>query len=189
MANHMETYVRITNGDINVAKKLKEIFTPDEGKYEVWTTELIKRIYDDVPNDDDDIDYAWCISNLGAKWMHSDFEYDDDCSCIHLMLTSAWSVPQQFLEQLAKVLHTIKEDCYISGNYEDEGFNPIGAYIYAKGYDDIEDLDVEVDFDKIWDDDEYRDDIYNQNHKLHDDMIGWYNDHLKDIEDNPEDYI
>ena len=44
MANHMETYVRITNGDINVAKKLKEIFTPDEGKYEVWTTELIKRI-------------------------------------------------------------------------------------------------------------------------------------------------
>ena len=53
----METYVRITNGDINVAKKLKEIFTPDEGKYEVWTTELIKRIYDDVPNDDD-MDYA-----------------------------------------------------------------------------------------------------------------------------------
>ena len=51
-------------------------------KYEVWTTELIKRIYDDVPNDDDDIDYAWCISNLGAKWMHSEFEYDDDCSCI-----------------------------------------------------------------------------------------------------------
>ena len=171
MANHMETYVRITNGDINVAKKLKEIFTPDEGKYEVWTTELIKRIYDDVPNDDD-MDYAWCISNLGAKWMHSDFEYDDDCSCIHLMLTSAWSVPQQFLEQLAKV-----------------GFNPVGAYIYAKGYDDIEDLDVEVDFDKIWDDDEYRDDIYNQNHKLHDEMIGWYNDYIQDKEENPEDYI
>ena len=41
MANHMETYVRITNGDINVANKLKEIFTPDEGKYEVWTTELM----------------------------------------------------------------------------------------------------------------------------------------------------
>ena len=57
-------------GDINVAKKLKEIFTPDEGKYEVWATELVKRIYDDVPNDDD-IDYAWCISNIGAKWMHS----------------------------------------------------------------------------------------------------------------------
>ena len=33
MANEMETYVTIKNGDINVANKLKELFTPKEGEY------------------------------------------------------------------------------------------------------------------------------------------------------------
>ena len=182
MANHMETYVRITNGDINVATKLKEIFTPDEGEYEVYSSELVKRIYDNVP-EDDDIDYAWSISNVGAKWMYSEFEYDDDCGSIHLMLTSAWSVPQQFLEQLAKVLYTIKEDCYISGNYEDEGFDPIGAFVYANGYDDIEDLDVDIDYDKIWDDDTYRDELYEKNYQLQNGLEECYIDYLKDLKD------
>jgi hypothetical protein len=37
MANHMETYINIKNGDIKVAEKLKEIFTPNEGEYETNT--------------------------------------------------------------------------------------------------------------------------------------------------------
>src|SRR6056300_914637 len=148
MANHMETYVRIKNGDINVAKKLKEIFTPIDGEYEADAHLLVNRIYDNPP---EDADRSWMIDKVGAKWMYSEFEYDDECEHIHLRLTSAWSVPQYFLEQLAKVLYTIKEDCYISGNYEDEGFDPIGAFVYANGYDDIEDLDVDIDYDKIWD--------------------------------------
>ena len=32
MANHMETYIQVKNGDVNVIEKLKEIFTPKEGE-------------------------------------------------------------------------------------------------------------------------------------------------------------
>ena len=43
---------------------------------------------------------------------------------------------------------------------QDETLDPIGAFVYAKDYDDIEDYDGEVDFDDIWDDDEKRDEMW-----------------------------
>ena len=42
MANHMETYINIKNGDINVAEKLKEIFTPPD-------TEEARRLIKVIP--------------------------------------------------------------------------------------------------------------------------------------------
>ena len=86
-------------------------------------------------------DRGWVCDNLGAKWVYSEFEYDEEPQHIHLMLTSAWSVPIQLLEKLGKILTDIKEDCYICGTYEDESMDPCGAFIYAKDYDDIEDYD------------------------------------------------
>ena len=180
MANHMETYVRIKNGDINVAKKLKEIFTPIDGEYETDAHLLVNRIYDNPP---EDADRSWMIDKVGAKWMYSEFEYDDECEDIYLRLTSAWSVPQYFLERLAKVLSDIKEDCYIVGTYEDEGFDPIGAFVYAKDYDDIEDYDEDIDYDKIWDDDTYRDELYEKNYQLQNGLEECYIDYLKDLKD------
>lgn len=123
MANHMETYITIKNGDIKVAEKLKEIFTPAEGEYEVHTEDLYKRLYgDEAP---EEYDRGWVCDNLGAKWVYSEFEYDEEPQHIHLLLTSAWSVPIQMLEKLAEILTNIKEDCYICGTYEDESMDPL----------------------------------------------------------------
>lgn len=186
MANHMETYINIKNGDIKVAEKLKEIFTPKEGEYQVDASELCNKIYDKSP---EEYDRGWMIDEVGAKWMYSEFDYDDDCEYIELRLTSAWSVPQLFLEKLAKVLTDVKEDCYILGTYEDEGFDPIGAFLYAKDWDDIEDYDIDIDYDKMWDDDEYRDELYDNLNTLKDEIEECYGEYLQDRKNNPEDYI
>lgn len=186
MANHMETYITIKNGDIKVAEKLKEIFTPKEGEYQVDTEDLVKRIFGEYSPEE--YDRGWYIDNIGAKWIYSEFEYDDNCEYIHLHTTSAWSVPQGLLERLAKVLSEVKEDCYIIGTYEDESYDPCGAFVYAGDYDDIEDWDGEIDYDKMWEDDEYRDELYENFNELRDELESCYLEYLTDKEENPEDY-
>jgi hypothetical protein len=94
-------------------------------------------------------------------------------------------VPTEFLEKLAEELYKIKEDCYIKGTYEDESYDPIGAFLYAKGFDDIEDWDDEVDFDRMWDDDEYRDELWENVNQMMHDIESWY---LEDKKENPENY-
>jgi len=86
-------------------------------------------------------------------------------------------------------LGSITEGCYIVGTYEDEGFDPIGAFVYGKGYDDIEDWDGEVDFDVIWDDDEKRDEMWDSLNTLKDELEEQYFEYLKDKKENPEDYL
>jgi len=186
MANHMETYINIKNGDIKVAEKLKEIFTPPEGDYETSTEDLYKRLYgDEAP---EEYDRGWVCDNLGAKWVYSDFEYDEEPQHIHLMLTSDWSVPIQLLEKLGKILTDIKEDCYICGTYEDESMDPCGAFIYAKDYDDIEDYDDEYDWDKDEEDDFYRETWHDKIAELGKEVEGAYLEFLEDKKNNPEDY-
>ena len=180
MANHMETYVQIQNGDMHIAEKLKEIFTPIEGEYQCDASDLLARLDNTPPTD---YDRGWMIDEVGAKWMYSEFEYDDNPDFIQLHLTSAWSVPQGFLQQLAKALYTIKEDCYIVGTFEDESYDPIGAFVYAKGYDDIEDYDIDIDYDKIWEDDEYRDELYDKNAELRDELESLYKQQLEEEND------
>ena len=176
----METYITIKNGDIKVAEKLKEIFTPTEGEHDVWTQILAERIFgEDTP---EEVNYEWAIDNLGAKWVYSEFEYDDDPKNIHLILTSAWSVPQGLLERLAKNLYDIKEDCYICGTYEDESMDPCGAFIYAKDYDDIEDYDDEYDWDKDEEDDFYRETWHDKVFELQKEVEEAYLESLKEQE-------
>ena len=69
MANHMETYITIKNGDIKVAEKLKEIFTPTEGEHDVWTQILAERIFGE-----DKIDCSYGNTELElAKYAHNCF--------------------------------------------------------------------------------------------------------------------
>jgi hypothetical protein len=187
MANHMETYITINNGDIKVAEKLKEIFTPDEGEYSVGTEDLVKRIFGETAPEE--YDYDWYVDNIGTKWVYSEYDHDDDCEAIHLILTSAWSVPQGLLERLAKVLSEIKSDCYISGTYEDESYDPCGAFIYAGDYNDIEDWDAEFDWDKYEEDDFYLEVWRCEYMSLESELVEVYLDYLRDKAENPEDYI
>ena len=47
---------------------------------------------------------------------------------------------------------------------------------------------MDIDYDKVWDDDIYRDDIYTKLNDLKNEMEGYYHEHLEDKKNNPEDY-
>tara|TARA_B110000902_G_scaffold23319_1_gene25843 strand:- start:28 stop:588 length:561 start_codon:yes stop_codon:yes gene_type:complete len=186
MANNLETHIHIKNGDTKIIEKLKEIFTPDEGKHSIDSSDLLERLNNKPPAG---FDRSWMVDEVGSKWMYSEFHLDDDLDSMELRLTSAWSVPQPFLKRLAEVLGSITEGCYIIGTYEDEGFEPIGAFVYGKDYQDIEDWDGEIDFDTIWDDDEARDKMWDDLNTLKEDLDAQYHEHLEDRRKYPEDYI
>lgn len=171
MANHMETYIRVKNGNKEVTDKLKEIFTPLKNDHQVDAQYLVSRLY----NKPLDEEYGWNISDVGSKWMYSEFHLDgDDLDYMELTLTSAWSVPIPFLEKLSEVLYTIKEDCYIIGKYEDESYSPIGSFLFSKYWNNIEDCDIEVDSYRLSEDDDYREEVYELTNKLQDKLEELY---------------
>lgn len=163
MAQEMESYVRIHNGDKKVAEKLKEIFGNGDssiplinnlyGTNYTWDNHISREENEEAENTAPGWD--WTQENVGAKWIQCEFDYDDNPDYIHLVLTTAYSVPQPYLKKLSEVLIDIKEDCYITGTYEEESYEPMGAFLYGKLWDDIEDYDDEIDQDKIWEDDFY----------------------------------
>ena len=197
MANEMSTYVRVANGNQKVADRLKELFTPTEGQWEVNAVEILNRMlgtnysYNDKEGWNREIDWPtqeiW-DSYIGPKWMYVDYDHSDNPEDCHIMIRSAWYVPSEFLSKLAEELYTIDEECFIYGTYEDESYDPMGAFVYAKGWDDIEDLDEEIDFDKIWEDDDYREELQYANNDLCDSMVDAYKQFLEDKKNNPEDY-
>ena len=200
MANEMTSFVRVKNANDDVVKRLKEIFTPSEGKYDVNSIELMNRIYGtnysyeaDKENWDRDTDWPsneeW-EAKMGPKWSYGEEFYmekgDEEGSFI---IRSAWSVPQNLLSNIAKELYTIKEDCYIVGNYEDESYDPVGAFLYANGWDDIEDLDSGYDSEDLWEDDELREQMQDELCELEQDIESVYHEYLQDKIDNPDDYV
>lgn len=198
MANEMSTYVRIANGNEKVANRLKELFSPKEGQYDVNAIEILNRMLGanySYREDREgwDIETDWPAQNIwdsyiGPKWMYVDYEHDDNPEDCNIMIRSAWYVPSEFLSKLAEELYKIDEECFIYGTYEDESYDPMGAFLYAKDWDDIEDLDEEIDFDKIWEDDDYRQELHYATNDLCDSIVYAYNEYLKDKEENPSDY-
>ena len=163
----MDTTLTIDKLDIQSFDKLKEIFNDGTNEYYCNVEHIIKQTYGEV-------DYSsldWWYSNIGSKWMEIETSITGDFEeSIELYITSAWNVPTIFLEKLCEILTKINKDVVLYGTYQDESLDPIGAFVYALDYDDIEDLDIEIDLDKYWDNDddgEYREEIYDEllNHK------------------------
>ena len=199
MANEMTTLVRVKNANDDVVKRVTEIFTPESGSYDVSSIELLNRVYGtnysyEAEKEDWDREKDWPSneewqSKMGPKWSYGEeFYMEEGDTEGSFIIRSAWSVPQVLLESIAKELYTIKEDCYLVGNYEDEGYEPVGAFIYAKDYDDIEDLDHAYDVEDLWDDDELRDKMYDEIIKLENELESCYFEYVQDKIDNPEDY-
>ena len=139
MATSMDTFVSVRNGNKEVAERLEELLDTNV------SNQLVNNLFDTDFSEDNYPTVDWMIDNVGAKWITSEFNYDDDPSMCHIQFETAYSVPQGFLKRLAEELGKIKEDCYIVGDYEDESPEVIGAFVYAHDYDDIEDDDsIEV---------------------------------------------
>lgn len=162
MANHMSTTLTITNLDKQSFEKLKEIFNDGTNEYYTDMNHIIKQMYGEV--DSNSLD--WWSDNIGAKWLEIESAVDGEFEeTIQLYMTSAWYVPTEFLEKLRDILIDVSTNVVLYGTYEDESLDPMGAFVYGYDYDDMEDLDIQVDFDKYWDEEdggEYKESIYGE---------------------------
>ena len=236
MATEMDVYVQIKNANKEVFDRVRDIFmNPDtENEHRTYSTKtphMVNTLYgtniaykEDIGeswNEEDNwVSDEWWDENVGTRYIHSQIDYLDDertneGTAGAIILTTAHRVPQEFLNNLAKDLAKIKEDCYICGTYECETYDPVGAFIYAGDYEDIEDNDsMEVcEIQELMQDEDIEDVNYdgemvnyesgyewfedspNGREKLHDDqaklrdsLVEAYKEYLEDKKNNPEDY-
>jgi hypothetical protein len=185
MANIMTTRFTIKNLNEETFEKLQALMELNQNdNYSVDYIKNINILYEKEFTDEVIPDYDFMVENVGAKWITIegiDKNYSDE---VDVLIESAWSVPAGYLEKLATYLTNLDENIILTGTYEDESMEPMGAFVYGHNFDDIEDLDVEIDFDRIWDDDEYRDEIYGELYELRDNLFEAY---LEVMEDRKQD--
>ena len=182
MANIMTTYVKIKNLDEESHKKLVDLF---QTKGETFTDEDLlphfNKLYDRNFNDTDNFyGISFMLDNVGSKWLTIEFgcwsfeEFKQYSDTVDLILETAWNVPTKYLEQLTSVLTEINKDIIVYGTYEDESWEPMGAFVYADDYDDIEDYDEEVEIDDMLNDEEYRYEVMKDLYEHRDMMLEAY---------------
>ena len=199
----MRTFVTVVSDEPKVAERLQEIFKFEkvDGKYEPHALDIINNLKgtnyeysNETTNENWDREVDFPSNELweeliGPKWMYVEYEHSEKPGWCNIVLRSAWYVPTAFLETLRDELQKIDEDCYIRGTYEDESYDPCGAFIYGKfEYDDIEDIDEVFDWDEYEEDDFYTEKWHDDLADLEQDLVNAYLEYLQDRKDNPEDY-
>lgn len=189
----MQTFVKVKNCNEHILALVKELVLPKSGDVDVTTIDIINRLYDtDYEWDYELREGTWPSKEfmdefIGSKWISIQDDVHDEDSC-NFIIETAWSVPIPFLQNLANKLGSFKEDCYLVGTYEDESYSPIGAFVFGKDYDDIEDFDEEVDTDRMWDDDDYRESIFDELNYHKESLESGFIEYLVDRKNNPQDY-
>ena len=178
----MTTYVKIKNLDEESHKKLVELYQTESDSF--TDKDLLphfNKLYDRNFNDTDNFyGIAFMNDNVGSKWLSIEFgcwsteEFKQYSDTVDLVLESAWNVPTLYLEQLTYVLTQINKDIVVYGTYEDESWEPMGAFVYADDYDDIEDYDEEVEVEDMLNDEEYRYEVMNDLREHRDAMYEAY---------------
>lgn len=186
MANTMTTYLKIQNLNEENYSKFSELFkTENESSSYVELNNHFNKLFDEQFNDSDNvISRDFMDQNIGSKWITVEFGNDGYSSEVEVIIESAWSVPTEYLQKVRDVLTEWNEDITLSGTYEDEGYSPIGVFVYAFDYDDIEDYDEEVDFEEMMNDDEYHEKTYDELYSLRDSL---YNSYLEAKKEREED--
>ncbi len=168
MANNVYTWVHVKCTDKMVLKELREKLTPPNGKYELHTAELGQRFFDydeDFnPTNGDNSD------NFGAKWVYVEEPEDVDDYEMSFMCTSAWNTPQLFMERIRDWCCARDMGSMVWGNFEDESIVPYGGFFYSKNKDYFQKSDEDIDYDKVWDDDEYREELDNRRMAIQDEL-------------------
>jgi hypothetical protein len=203
MANEMRTFVNVQSENPKVAERLQEIFKFEkvDGKYEPHALDIINNLkgtnyeYSNETTNENwskEVDFP---SNelwdelIGPKWLYVEYDHSDEPQYCNIVLRSAWHVPTGFLETLIKELQKIDEDCYIYGSYEDESYDPCGAFVYGKyEYEDMEDYDEEFDWDAYEEDDFYTENWHDAIYELEQSVKNAYLEYIQDVKENPEEY-
>lgn len=197
MANEMTTYVKVVSNKKEVAVRLQEIFKSRKVNHEVDAIDVINNINGTSycfksEKEDFNVDVDFPSNQLweemiGPKWMHVEYDHSELPEDCNIVISSAWSVPIPFLLRLRDELQMIDADCYIKGTYEDESYDPSGAFVVGKfDYDDMEDNDETYDWDEHEADDFYNEQWSMELHDMMDNLEIAYLDYVKEMEENPK---
>jgi len=193
MANTMTTFVKIINLNKESHEKLVDLFQT-KGETFDEREDLIphfNKLYDKDFNDTDNfygIDFM--NENIGSKWLRIEFgvwstkNFVEKTEEVDLILESAWNVPTKYLERLTQVITEINKDIIVYGTYEDEMYEPVGAFVYADDYDDIEDYDEEIEINDMLEDEEYRYEVMNDLYEHRDSLLESYLEIKKEREED-----
>lgn len=193
MANVMTTYVKIINLDTESHKKLVDLFQTKGETFDEREDLLphFNKLYDrNFNNTDNFYGVPFMMDNVGSKWLRIEFgewetkNFVEETKETSLILESAWNVPTKYLEQLTSVLTEINKEIIVYGTYEDESYEPIGAFVYADDYDDIEDYDDDIEVEEMLNDEEYRYEIMNNLYEHRDMMLEAYLEVKKEREED-----
>ena len=160
MANNLTSWVTIKAND-DTLKYVDSLVTKAEERNEndsYGITSFAKAFYKDVDcGDGGGVMYDWALDNIGAKWTYLEEVQDEG----EFSLTSAWYPPKQFFIHLYKLCVELDENVEIEVKYEDESYDPIGAFVVKKDKDGTPCIWGEEDYvdnplnDMDWDDEGY----------------------------------
>lgn len=155
MANYLKSMVEVHANEETIKYLDGLLDKANDGEI----TTFAQTFYDDVEvAESGGVMNSWSLDNVGSKWTYME-DITGDGS---FTLTSAWYPPIQFFIHLYKMLVDKDPEVFIEVQYEDEGYDPIGAIVIKKDVDgtpciwqeeDDEMEDPTVDMD--WDDEEY----------------------------------
>ena len=181
MANTMTTYVKIVNLNEEAFGKVKEIFeTVSENSSDVNVVNHFNKLFGTKFNDTNNyMDREWTDENIGSKWIKIEFGDVEYTPEVDLIIETAWNVPTEYIQKVVEVLNEVDKNIVAYGTYEDEGYSPVGAFVYGFDYDDSEDYD-DFDSERVWGDDDYMEKMYDGLYE-HRDLL--YEGYLEVIEE------
>lgn len=171
MANIVDTYVSFYDVNDTLVDWIKSMTEEGEhGQKTLQTYDVLNHVYGTEFSDDTPPNVDWMIEEVGSKSVHFEYlHFDKEGGQINI--ESKWSVPFEFLIKLVEMMQTICEDVYISGTYEDESFDPIGAFCYGYGLGQAVDLEEEIDPELMVEDVSYFDNIQQKLQDLSDELV------------------
>jgi len=186
MANHISNYLEIRNSNPAVLAYMEWVFERIDGQYDTGTEELAKKVYgEEYPAE---YNRGWVIDNCGAKWFNGIIDESGD-DYINIQMESAWDPPSDWIVRLTEKLLSIKNDIIITNTYEDEAYNFVGVQLCAKFEEKHTLIDMDnYDLEKIWDDDEMRDALYDEQYAVKEVLLTDYTEKLKEMGKNNGEY-
>lgn len=154
MANNLKSMINVIANEeaiANLEQRLEGIKYSDVASF-------AQAFYDDVEmSGNDGVLNSWSLDNLGSKWT----VFYDNWGGGEFSIESAWYPPKEFFIHLYKLMSEIDPEVVIEVQYEDETYDPVGAFVIKKDVDgtpciwqeedEMEDPTVDMD----WDDEEF----------------------------------
>ena len=156
MANNLKSMITVVANDEAIANLDERLDGVEYGS----VVSFANAFYDNVEMSGDGVLNSWSVDNLGSKWT----TFYDNNGGGDFSIESAWYPPKEFFIHLYKLMAEIDPEVVIEVMYEDEAYNPVGAFVIKKDHngvpawsqeedDEMEDPTTDMD----WEDEGYED--------------------------------